>query len=195
MKRLSILGFIAFAGLLFAPAAVIGDPAGPPGGLEVTVVNPTLSVNGQMEVTNDDTNPVPVEVVDNPTIIAVQKQIGMGCGQTLPLEIYTVPQNARLVIEYVSFRILSGPGLAVAEIAIETNVQNEVAEHPINVPPVVTVTTSTDTLAYCNGGQVTKIYADPGTTVRGWNNVFFSSYCWAGFLNISGHLIPYESSE
>lgn len=81
MKRLTILGIIACVGLLFAPAAVIGDPAGPPGGLDVNVVNPVpLPVTGTIDATvtgevnanvvnepgvtvlNNDTNPVPVNV-------------------------------------------------------------------------------------------------------------------------------------
>ncbi len=45
MKRLSIFGIIACVGLLFAPAAVIG--AGPPGGLDVNIVNTPLPVTVQ----------------------------------------------------------------------------------------------------------------------------------------------------
>jgi len=39
MKRLTILGIVACVGLLFAPAAVIGNPAGPPGGLDVNDIS------------------------------------------------------------------------------------------------------------------------------------------------------------
>ena len=46
MKRLSIFGIIACVGLLFAPAAVIGQQ-GPPGGLDVNVVNTPLPVTAQ----------------------------------------------------------------------------------------------------------------------------------------------------
>jgi hypothetical protein len=45
MKRLTIFGIVACVGLLFAPAAVIG--AGPPGGLDVNVVNTPLPVTVQ----------------------------------------------------------------------------------------------------------------------------------------------------
>jgi hypothetical protein len=61
MKRLTIFGIIACIGLLFAPAAVTG--AGPPGGLDVNVVN-ELGVT----VLNDDTTPVPVTVQSAPLI-------------------------------------------------------------------------------------------------------------------------------
>ena len=67
MKKLTILGIVVFVGLLFAPAAVIGDPAGPPGGLDVTVLNEQpipvtgdigATVTGDVTVTNDSSNPV-----------------------------------------------------------------------------------------------------------------------------------------
>jgi hypothetical protein len=84
MKSLTILGIIASVGLLFTPAAFAGDPKGPPGGLGVNVVNePTVhvgstadvnvvntplpvtgtltgTISGEVEVTNDTNNPVPV---------------------------------------------------------------------------------------------------------------------------------------
>jgi len=77
MKRLTILGIIACVGLLFAPAAVLG--AGPPGGLEVKVVDPlplpvtgdvNATVTGEVDVTNtpdvtvvnDQMSPIPVTV-------------------------------------------------------------------------------------------------------------------------------------
>jgi len=57
MKRLTILGIIACLGLLFAPAAVLGGPSGPPNGLDVNVVN-----EPGVTVLNNNTNPVPVTV-------------------------------------------------------------------------------------------------------------------------------------
>jgi len=53
MKRLVILGIIACVGLLAGSTALIGGPAGPPGGLKVKVVNPLpLPVTGTV---NDST--------------------------------------------------------------------------------------------------------------------------------------------
>jgi hypothetical protein len=46
MRRLTIFGIIAIVGLLFAPVAVIGQK-GPPGGLDVNVVNTPLPVTVQ----------------------------------------------------------------------------------------------------------------------------------------------------
>jgi hypothetical protein len=70
MKRLRILGIIACVGLLFAPAAVIGDPAGPPGGLDVNVVNPLpLPVGGDVNVANTPD----VNVVNQPTVKSTQE--------------------------------------------------------------------------------------------------------------------------
>jgi len=57
MKRLTILGIIACVGLVFAPAAVLGAPAGPPVEWQVHVVN-----EAGVAVVNDDSNPVPVIV-------------------------------------------------------------------------------------------------------------------------------------
>ena len=79
MKRLTILGIIFCAGLFFVPAAVLGDPAGPPGGLDVNVVSPNpLPVSGNVNATvtgdvnvvnepgvtvlNDYNTPIPVAV-------------------------------------------------------------------------------------------------------------------------------------
>ena len=51
MKRLAILGIIACVGLLVGSASVIGGPTGPPGGLDVAVVNPIpLPVTGSVNV-------------------------------------------------------------------------------------------------------------------------------------------------
>jgi len=67
MKRLTILGIIACVGLVFAPAAVIGGPAGPPGGLDVNVVNPVpLPVTGAVDA--NVTGDVDVNVVNEPGV-------------------------------------------------------------------------------------------------------------------------------
>jgi hypothetical protein len=53
MRKLVILGIIACVGLLAGSTALIGGPAGPPGGLKVKVVNPLpLPVTGTV---NDST--------------------------------------------------------------------------------------------------------------------------------------------
>ena len=60
MKKLAILGIIVCVVMLFGPAlAISGPPTGPPGGLDVNIVNPLpVPVNGEMIVTNDSSAPV-----------------------------------------------------------------------------------------------------------------------------------------
>ena len=69
MKRLMFLGIITCVGLLLAPAAVAGNPQGPPGGLGVEIVNPLpvpVTVKGDANITGD------VNVVNQPAVDAVQ---------------------------------------------------------------------------------------------------------------------------
>ena len=70
MKRLTILGIIACLGLLVSSATVISGPAGPPGGLDVNVVNPLpLPVGGDVNVANTPD----VNVVNQPTVKSKQE--------------------------------------------------------------------------------------------------------------------------
>lgn len=119
MKRLTILAIIACIGLLFAPSAVISNAAGPPGGLEVKVLNTPLpvtgdvtgTISGEVEVTNDETNPLPV-IIQNENVSAKQPlyiNLGnMSLDETQPnfkvyrsTKPYEVPDGYRLVIEQV----------------------------------------------------------------------------------------------
>lgn len=181
MKRLTILGIIACVGLLFAPAAVIGDPAGPPGELDVNVVNePTVKAKqeGNWSVT-----------VETPILEAVQAR-SVITHISPAVFVYEVPEGTRLVIEYVSFSMLSSQPLVVLQASITTIVEGNIVDHFINVPPIVNYGTTPDEYAKCGGGQVTKIYADPGTEVWGFIQAISPQY--AGWVQISGHLVPYE---
>ena len=90
MKRLTILGIIACIGLLFAPAAVLG--AGPPGGLDVKIVDPlplpvtgdvNATVTGDVNVVNEpgvtveNTTPIPVKDSNRPKLITTDTRIGI----------------------------------------------------------------------------------------------------------------------
>ena len=126
MKRLTILAIIACLGLLFAPSAVISNPPGPPG-VDVTVLNTPLPVTGDMtgtisgevEVTNNEANPVSV-LVQNQNVSAKQPlYINLGVmthtsttGNFSLYESrdkYTVPDGYRLVIEQVFLKMYVPP--------------------------------------------------------------------------------------
>jgi len=92
--------------LLFAPAAVIGNPAGPPSGLDVNVVNEdpipvtgdvNATVTGDVNVANTpdvnvvNTNPVPVTVQNEGELVFIR-------------EGYTVPDGKTLKIVDISVR-------------------------------------------------------------------------------------------
>ena len=112
MKRLTILCIIAFVGLIVVPATVIA--AGPPGGLDVNVVNPIpLPVTGDINatVTGDvnviNTDPIPIQNVDRPAnqpvVEAILPILHEGMKRTIsPLKILTVPAGKLLIIEHIS---------------------------------------------------------------------------------------------
>jgi hypothetical protein len=104
MKRFAILGIIVLVGLVISPAAVIGGPAGPPGGLEVVVINPeplpvtgtvNANVTGAVDATltggvdvnntpdvnvvNTPGDPVPVTL---PNVSSVYRFVGYSVGRT-----------------------------------------------------------------------------------------------------------------
>ena len=107
MERLRILVIIACLALLCAPAAVFGDPAGPPGGLDVKIVNPlpvpvtgdvNATVSGDVNATvsgdvnavqsgdwkvtveNDESKPVPVKGTMN--VSTIYRYAGLSEGLT-----------------------------------------------------------------------------------------------------------------
>ena len=109
MKKLTILGIIAFVGLLLAPAAVIGDPAGPPGGLEVNIVGQPVSVEGNVTATIPE--PLDVNVVNVPTVqLSLAKQPYQeqfsdgysGESSSWRAESAQVPPGNRLTVEFLS---------------------------------------------------------------------------------------------
>ena len=65
--------------------------------------------------------------------------------------------------------------------------------YSVNVPDVIVYKANGE--SRCCGGQVTKIYAGPGTEVRGEISAeSFSSRStwWNGVIIFSGRLVPYE---
>ena len=116
MKELTILGITAFAALLFAPAAVISAPAGPPEGLDVNIVNPLpvpVTVDGQATITGDVNvvNTPDVNVTNTPTVTLQDDRVrvqGQANDSYLPGDPYwaaeygPVETGKTLVVEYLN---------------------------------------------------------------------------------------------
>ena len=187
MKRLAIWGIIACVGLLVGSAAVIAAPAGPPDGLDVTVVNPDpISVTGNVNVVNDVSNPVPIEgnvgITDTVNVNVINSTVPE------PLQVnlidffpgYTVPNDRLLVIKYVSGNFQAGGELLGVYIEIS---DPEVRHHFVPVFNCVD-----GTLSRYSFSQQTHIYASPGSEVD-------IGFGLTGFINssyfvISGELVP-----
>lgn len=64
MKRLTIFGIVTCILLLIVPASVIGGPAGPPGGLDVKIIDQPVEVTGTVDanITGDVNATIPGDV-------------------------------------------------------------------------------------------------------------------------------------
>jgi hypothetical protein len=65
MRNLSILAVAMYGGMILAPTAVLGSPAGPPGGIDVNIASPVpvpVTVDGQTSITGD------VNVINTPDV-------------------------------------------------------------------------------------------------------------------------------
>ena len=117
MKRTLTWGIISCLFLVISPSIAKGGPAGPPEGLDVKIVNPLpVPVEGDLAVTNDENNPVPVSIINNTTVVKNSDQPGrLPYQQRLSfsgssadasyyhlLELPAVPEGKRLVIEHIS---------------------------------------------------------------------------------------------
>jgi len=138
MKRLTILGIIVCVGLLFAPAAVIGAPAGPPGGLDVNVVT---------------------------AIEPVYAYAGAFLDRSCPFneEVYTVPDGKFLIIEDASGRInsYSTPNaiLPVPGVSLSLYVLSDVGTS------MKVIVVGGNELPI-TGGRPLRLYAGPGDIVK-----------------------------
>ena len=161
---------------------------GPPGGLNVNVLNTPLAVTGSVTtsgsvslapgstvtINSSNSNPVRVKSV-NDGIQPVQASarcsasVSVGCGSG---NVYAVPANKRLVIEYVSLHVCGLPGLTASWSILVQNVGTpESIHHALNVtPPAMgpgnsaigcnsTPSSTTDV------GQVVRLYAETGSIV------------------------------
>ena len=118
-------------------------------------VTDTVSVSGVVSVQN----------VDQPSMQPFQDYIQCrptgsywyGCDN------YTVPQNARLIIEQVGISFVpNDPTTNVASVSFGTIASGHYAEHGIEPPAAKTFR---GTFTVQRGSRLTKIYADAGTTI------------------------------
>jgi hypothetical protein len=161
--------------LSFVSAVYAAPPLEPRGSAPVTVVNPA-------------SKPIPVVGVDQQPI---QKEVsvkicgacGLNCapgcsplswGNVAVEDIYIVPLNKRLVIEYFSCQNVNAGSYGTSyTCSISTSVSNERVEHwlpttPYGHPEVhggIEIATITNPPAFISAGQKVQIYADPGTEV------------------------------
>jgi len=176
MKRFMILGVVAILVLLLAPVTAFSNPAGPPGGMEVKIVNQPVevtgavdaTVSGNVKVTNDSSNPVPVTGTVNLEVKTIEPAYAnwtvLNAGSPSCHHLYTVPQDKFLIIEDVSGRLclssdchaitsMSGCHLTIAVSGAECSQANQKAiivagnELPIQ------------------GGRPALLYANPGDEV------------------------------
>lgn len=103
--------------------------------------------------------------------------------QVVTFDVYQVPQNMRLVIEYVSFGVTASvhDGSAVARLKLGTTSGGTSVFHD--------VITSGGPFDMLGGSQEVKIYADPGSRVQGRIDRRFSPTA-TGSVTLSGYLEP-----
>jgi hypothetical protein len=153
----SILAAAAWVGTVFGahaqPAAV--GPTKP-----VLIVNPPsepVPVEGSLGVTDLD-NPA-FQPFQHAALAIIQPGFSGGSAT------FTVPAGKRLVIEYVSFNIPLTNGQSVLGVSVE--VENSNANQiPIGHEIPVLYTVADSTLLRSIGASATRLYADPGSTVR-----------------------------
>jgi hypothetical protein len=183
------------------------------GSAPVTVVNPV-------------SKPIPItEVNQQPIQKKVNVKICGACGSTCdsgsgcsPLswgnvavqDIYIVPLNKRLVIEYFSCRNGNAGTYGTSySCSIKTSVSNEWVEHWLPTTlyghpevPGIDPGQPVNPPAFISAGQKAQIYADPGTEVIGtvfrskntpygtsWNNGWLYDYDEYMVFSFSGYLV------
>ena len=132
MKRLTILGIIACVGLLFAPAVVFSNPAGPKEGLNVKIINPLpVPVTGDVEIINTDEDPVPVTVIEEASCEReLLSRRGGVSGQIDGLSIiHNLYQPGKvLVLETFTVSVAVNEGINVYEVSL-VNIDNPMDLH------------------------------------------------------------------
>lgn len=114
------------------------------------------SVSTSVTVTNGLTKPVPERDVDNPARQPFQHTLSPSSGtSSFASASYQVPPGKYLVIEYYQAQLTQYPSGGYAYMYLITTAHGEAAYYKIIPPEASTVPMN----------QLTRIYADPGSTV------------------------------
>jgi hypothetical protein len=157
--------------------------------ITVAAPNALTRVAHDATLTGDGTTASPLSVVQGAGEASQPVQVELGynseIGTTAP---FTVPAGKRLVIEYVGafYAVPTDPGhQAVDSISISTQVGSATVGHLVLTYRVQNDPPPTGFTIY-HAGQHLKLYADPGTQVRGEG---FPSNTSTGSVTISGHYV------
>ena len=212
MKRQTILTIIAAVAFLSAPAAILGEPSGPPNGLNVNVVNPIpLPVTGDInstvsgvEVTNNATKPVPVKSAFVREPFTFYKEHQYTNSDRDFFDLFQVPEDRLAVIETVSAVIViyGDEGdeigeLTRAELRILFSENNYMKlRYPISFP---LIEQGTGKYAFNQVGkhyvgcQQIRVYVSAG------DNVIFEYYLdeirgsFSAIVTVTGYYLPLNS--
>ena len=163
-KRIQPFLYALVLNLLILVGAVQGNPSGPPGGLDVSVV-PSMEPF-QIVAQNIDSN--------------LQSQ---------SVEIFVVPAGKRLIIEYVGWQATLESG-EIGKARISTRVNGNFTSHRLSTQDVGGPGVNGGLIV--EDGKLVKLFSDPETTITGQvftgpnaavENVIFS---------ISGFLVEIE---
>jgi hypothetical protein len=126
-------------------------------------------------VNNTNSKPIPVtEVNKYPIQRSMGSPFAVGKCWSDDADMYTVPPDKRLVIEYFSCFSFTYPNTALL-CSIKTSLESDVSQYggshflpitPFSPPPSV-MTDTVNIWHYLSAGQQVQIYADPGTKVNG----------------------------
>lgn len=179
-----------------------GNTAGPPSApiADVNVVNePNVSVVNEPNVNVANEPTVKARQDGNwtvsfqpPVVEPVYLSVQLTNSGILNSNVYTVPSDKILIIENVSFNfdLLSATLFDLGNIIVGTDAGGPTeTQNYMNIPPAVyNVRTGTNVIT---GGQTTRLYALPNTTV--WvQGDGPTNLSWAGRVDIMGQLVPAE---
>jgi hypothetical protein len=170
-----------------------------PAASDVNVVNtPNVIVANSPSVTvgNPASAPVPVVLVNGDELFLTREPFQFSgtlvnqTGESAGTYFY-VPDDKRLVIEYVSMSAHLQPSQEVWEFAVETRLTGQIGVN--HAVPVFKQATST--AAFYSAGQQVRLYGDPGTTV--FLKIYVTNASPGNYYlfqpSVSGYLVPIES--
>jgi hypothetical protein len=187
----AILSCLVMALPTFAYAQLASKPsqvANPPLNVNVTNTplpvtgNVTGTVTGAVQVTNDETKPVPIRSVSKPEVLFGQKGFEVGT-PSVRINLFTVPAGKCLIIEYVAASSSGIGNLNVNTLMIFAN------NHPI---PIDNFQTGAGTVPEHFVSKLVHIFAMPETDVEGFATIY--PYDEGGNVQffIHGHLVDVE---